>query len=224
MSRFGQAGLLASVFMVFGLSSGAFAQQEMNLRAEGLRPYSAELKPLPTAISTVGNGSGSFGVGAEALVSDKLAFFVDASYVDLDTPNNLVDKEKEANEDPVPNTMFGYMVQPGLRWYGSPAVSSWYGQLGVGYAESKGKYEYGNATIDSKSISTLPTLAAGYRWLFRNNMLLRLGAGASANLVQTHDESAVENTSDAARGEDKVSDLVKTPVLAAVDFGLGYAF
>jgi len=201
-----------------------FAQEELKLRNEGIRPYTVEIKPLPTALSAV-PGIGSIGVGSELFFSSKSALFVDGQYTDANLPNRVLKQVKENNTgEPIPRTMIGYNVTSGVRFYSSPALHSWYGALGVGYSELTGKWDYDDATVQSHIISVLPTVAAGFRWVFENNVILRLGANFSSNIVKSESTTAAEQTATAADGVKKVSNSERTPMLAAVDVGLGYGF
>lgn len=221
--------ILAFVLSVLPwVSSTGLAQQEMNLRKQGITPYSVELKPLPTSMSFLGgNGTGSVGLGGEVFLSPNTAIVVGGSYADMNLPNNMTRKATDSNKnEPVPDKLIAYHISPGLRWYSSRAYeSSWYGGAALGYSDIHGKYAFEDTTIDSKVSSVLPTLEAGYRWLFTNNFLVRLGAAVAGNMVTKHDETAVDKTSSyATDGEDKVKKINQTPVLAALDLGLGYAF
>jgi hypothetical protein len=199
----------------------------MTLRTEGIRPYTVELKPLPTALSAVPEAGavGSIGLGAEIFQTKHMAWFGEGQYIDVNTPNNLTNRSKQANpSSPVPSEMHGYEWTAGARLYGTPEVSTWYGSLGVGYSDYAGTFNYQDTTIAAHTISILPTVAAGYRWMFDNNVLLRLGLDVASNQVKSRRADAESQTANAADGEHKVRNLERTPVLANLDFGVGYGF
>lgn len=202
----------------------AIAQQEMNIRKQGVRPYSTEIKPVTTALSAI-PGIGGIGIGTEAFLTPKVSWFVDGTYMDVNLPGTTLKRAREAADDePFPVHTYGYNVTTGARWYSSPATSSWYAGLGLGYAETNGKWESNDERVKVKTASTLPSVAAGYRILWSNNLLMRIGGGVASNVNRTKDVVADGNTQAAKDAENKIDDRIDRNLVANVDFGFGYAW
>ena len=215
--------MISSVAAMIGLSTMASAQQEMAIRTEGVQPYSVELKPIPTILSAA-PGVASIGAGFESFFMPKVAFFGEASYLDAKLQGKVVGTAKDRNTDPVPSKEIGYKGLLGARWYATPEEHSWYAGGGVGYSDSSGKWEYKNEVVDSRLVSVLPTVQGGYRWLWNNNVLLRLGADVALNNIQTRTNDAHSDSIDAKDAEAKLKKIQDHVWLATVDLGLGYAF
>lgn len=206
-------------------SSGALAQVN-SYRSAPARTNKAtlELKPLAAALSAT-PGVGSAGIGAEFALGENTTSFADVYAINANLPSRLRNQARE-DEVPVVQKFQGYSADIGARYYGQPlGDDSWYGGARLSYGIAKGQWGYQGEKID-QSIRTLsPGVEAGYRWIWNNNLLLRLGAGADSNLTQQNDASAVERetqvTSDA---EDKVKGYAKVAVTPRLDMGLGYAF
>ncbi len=211
--------------IIAALPVSAFSQVGA-IRQSSYHPtsFSAELKPLAIGAS-VTPGVSSFGLGTELAVSPHFAPFLNASVINANLPNNLRNKGNEA-ENPQIQKMEGYSADLGLRYYGTSSnVDSWYGGVKVGYMFSQGQWGYQEQKIDQSVRSLTPGAEAGYRWLWSNNLLLRLGAGADSNLLQentvTASEAVTPVTIDA---QERVTGYAKVAVLPRVDFGVGYAF
>lgn len=230
--------LLKELFMKFNLNAkqmlgivGLFAPcaayaQLGAIRQSTFHPtsFSAEVKPLALGVSAI-PGVASFGLGAEITANNNFATFANAYIVDANLPNNMRNKGNEA-ETPQIQKMTGYAADLGARYYGSGSLTdSWYGGVKLGYQFSQGQWGYKEEKVDQSIRSLTPGAEAGYRWLWSNNLLLRAGAGADANLLQentvTPNDISTAVTDDAS---DKVTGYAKVAVLPRVDVGLGYAF
>jgi len=223
MKRIHTTGLYAACALVFALTQTAFGQAGAEVSAERA-PFAVELKPLPTAMSFE-QGVGAVGASAEAFFADKWAWFIGGAYTDMNLPNNLIQKGQNNNKNtPIPSDVIGYTYYTGARYYTDPLLGSWYGDLGAGYAEQTGKWNYKGTLVDSRAVSVLPMVGAGYRWVFANRVLVRLGANVAYNNSKVDKATATEVTNNYQDAENKVYDTLKTPVLASLDLGLGYAF
>lgn len=205
------------------LAAPASGQQEMNIRAHGVRPYTAEVKPVTTALSAI-PGVGGVGAGAEAFVSPRVAAFVEGSYLDVNLPGSPIGARKLGEVDPFPVDTYGYNVALGARWYSSPESNSWYGGLGLAYARTDGEWESADERVDVSTAALLPSLAAGFRILWRNNLIMRIGGGLAANVVQSKTVDAKETTAAAEDAEKDVKDSLDQNLMANVDFGVGYSW
>lgn len=207
------------------LPSVAFAQISAHRQTAGRAgPISIELKPLPTAMSAT-PGVGSAGLGAEVAWGDNATTFADIYAINANLPNRLRNEGRE-QDVPVIQKMNGYAGDIGARYYGqSVETDSWYGGARMSYTFAKAQWGYQGEKI-SQTVKTMsPGLEAGYRWIWSNNVLLRLGAGADSNIVQENNATAIDReTTVTADAEDKVKGYAKVAVTPRVDMGIGYAF
>ena len=183
-----------------------------------------ELKPLAAALSST-PGVGSAGIGAELGLNENMTSFADVYALNANLPSRLRNEGRE-NEVPVVQKMQGYSGDLGARYYGQPlGDDSWYGGVRLSYGYAKGQWGYQGEQIDQSVRTLSPGVEAGYRWIWTNNLLLRVGAGADSNLVQQNDASAVaRETAVTSDAEDKVKGYAKVAVTPRLDMGLGYAF
>lgn len=221
MSTKALASLLGGMALVFGAAT-ASAQQEMNVRGQGVRPYTIEVQPISNTLSAVPGP----GLGFEAFATERVSVFVNGTYADVDMDNTTINsiRARSGDDDAIPTVGYGYNAALGARWYSAPQRSSWYGGAGVGYSEMDSKWEVGDEVVKATVVSVVPGVSAGYRWLWDNNVLLRVGAGVASNNVQTKDFTDENDTAEARDAEDTVRDLATQPVIANMDFGIGYAF
>jgi hypothetical protein len=209
-------------------TAGALAGTRTGVAADPDR-FIAELKPFPTLLSVI-PGMGAAGIGLEGMMTPQISTYLDGYIIDSNLPERLEAEGRDRTEDDVfPEKFTGRSADLGARFYGEPYDSTWYTGVKVGFASMNGEFTYKNRErMDASYSAFTPGLTAGYRWLLGNNddVLIRLGAVAAANVVQNIDTDLrnLEGTPDEEDARDKIDDRVKVPFLANVDFGLGYQF
>ncbi len=181
---------------------------------------SVEVAPLNLLLNAA-PGVGSAGVAGELKVSDHTSLMAEGSFLNANVPKKTLNRTKS---DLKPDSLKGYLAGAGLQTYATPNMSSWYYGGKVGYMSTEGKWDYKGSTIDHKSKAIVPAVMGGYRWLYDNNMTLRLGATAGPHLVQSKKIAARDNTENARKGVSKLDKFEKRPLQAQVDFLIGYAF
>ena len=221
-------GLNSKSLVVLGfgaLSLTSFAQVS-SFRESTFNPnqVSVEAKPLPMILSAI-PGVAGVGLGTELSAGGNVTTFADIYGLYANLPGNLRGEGRE-QDIPVVQKMSGYSVDIGGRYYTDHSSwSSWYGGARLSYGVAVGQWGYQGEQIDQTVRAFSPGLEGGHRWVLRNNILIRLGAGLDGNIVQENRASAKENetqvTSDA---EDKVKGYAKVAVTPRVDLGLGYVF
>jgi len=228
LSRIIKVSLVPALFCFAG---AAHAQNDVQATTTGTSSsvlgqnrFSAEIKPLPTIVSLVPGVAGA-GVGAELMVSHDTAVYTDVNYLDSNLSGRTEDQARSrAGDGLYPNKVRAVNVDLGGRFYTSPLTSSWYGGAKLGYSTLRGQWFYHDETLDQKTASLTPGINAGYRWKWDNSVLLRLGAGASANFVQFQDVDRNSDTDDSKDAQDKLDDRAHAPILANLDLGVGYVF
>jgi hypothetical protein len=188
-----------------------------------LRRNTFEIRPIETLMS-VTPGIASGGASFESYIGRNFAVTVGASYADVDLPQKFVGTINDEKNAPTVNKGYGYSVGTGLRYYDSPIGDSLYGALDVAYSEARNGWKYNDETYRTTRIAVTPSVSAGYRWVWQNGALLRLGAGVGLPSVQSQSVVTETNGVDAAEGEDKINDLLDTKALAMLDLGLGVMF
>lgn len=203
------------------MSSAANAQEDMTRTGEASeRPRaSLEVAPLILLMNAV-PGAGAVGLAGEVFVNEKTALMAEGQYLNADLRTDTVNK---LDSDLKPRSLDGYMASVGLQQYRNPESSSWYYGGKVGYAEADSNWDYRDATVDASTTAIVPAVMAGYRWLYGNNLTLRLGGTVGANLLQTSSFASSGAPQNAAEGRDKVEDAARLPATARVDFLVGYA-
>lgn len=217
-----KSGLVATLCV---FSCSAFAQVNSYRSAPARsNKVTLELKPLAAALSAT-PGVGSAGIGAEFALGENTTSFADVYALNANLPSRLRNESRE-DEIPVVQKVQGYSGDIGARYYGQPlGDDSWYGGARLSYGFAQTQWGYQSEKIDQSVRTLSPGIEAGYRWIWNNNLLLRVGAGADSNLIQQNEASAVDRetavTSDAA---EKVKGYAKVAVTPRLDMGLGYAF
>lgn len=216
---------------VLNLASGVFLTlpsfaQVSSTRVGDFMPNNAvvEVKPLPTALSFI-PGVRAVGVGAEFNNSGNYAAFTDVYLLDSNLPNRL---RREGNEDETPVLQIGqgYAADVGVRYYYTSATAdSWFSQAKLGYAYSLSQWGYQDEQVDHSFRTIVPGLGGGYRWVWTNSLLVRVGAGIDGNIVQenkvTPTEAATAATNDA---QNEIEGAALAAVTPMIDLGVGYMF
>lgn len=209
-------------------TAGALAGTRTGIVADPDRIV-AEVKPFPTLLSVI-PGMGAAGIGIESMITPQISTYLDGYIIDSNLPERLEAEGRDRAEDDVfPEKFTGRSADLGARFYAEPYDSTWYTGVKIGFASMNGEFTYKNRErMDASYSAFTPGLTAGYRWLLGNNddVLIRLGAVAAANVVQNIDTDLrnLEGTPDEEDARDKIDDRVKLPFLANLDFGLGYQF
>jgi hypothetical protein len=185
----------------------------------------AEVKPLPTLLSVV-PGVGILSAGVEGFVQPNIAIFTEAAAMSSNLPDRLrgATKDRLGNDKLYANKMRGGSIDVGARYYNTPMRSSWYTGGKVGYKAASAEWEYNDEVLEQETATITPGINAGYRWKWDSNFIVRLGAGATANLVQKQRVKSDRDNEDVKDARDQLDEAVKTPVLANIDLGLGYMF
>ena len=217
--------LLVAGFGLSLLASGAYGQVA-SLKESTFHPTTVvvEVKPLPLAFTML-PGLASIGAGVELGASSNLTTFLDGYAIRANLPNGL--RSQGRQEDvPVIQKMEGYAGDLGLRYYGSSVrLDSWYGGAKVGYKMARGQWGYKDEKINHVVRTVAPGVEGGYRWLWENNVLVRLGAGADGNVVQENNSGPVDQpTKVTADAQERVEGYAQVAVIPRVDVGLGYMF
>ncbi len=214
---------LLSMGMIF--AADAFAQLA-TIRDRIPTPTSVvvEVKPIPTVLNVV-PGVRSVGIGTELIGNTAYTTFIDGYLLDSNLPSRLRSEGRE-DETPVLQRGQGYSADVGLRYYmSSVTTDSWYGQASLGYALSMSQWGYQGEKVDHTFRSVMPGVAAGYRWIWGNNFLLRVGAGVDGNLVQQNTVTpVVASTAATAEAESDIEGAALAAVMPMVDLGMGYRF
>ncbi|MCX6124742.1 MAG: hypothetical protein NTV34_08335 [Proteobacteria bacterium] len=186
--------------------------------------FGAELKPLPTILSSV-PGVASGGLGLELSMGGHVSTFANAYVIDSNLPAYMR-KERDENEMPVLKKMQGYAADIGSRFYSDlDGLDSWYGGAKMGYSYGKGQWTYRKEEIDSTVRTLNPGLEGGYRWIWPSNLMLRLGAGADANAIQENEATAGgQPTAATKEASETIKDYLTVSVVPRVDLGVGYRF
>lgn len=209
-------------------TAGALAGTRTGIVADPDRIV-AEVKPFPTLLSVI-PGMGAAGIGIESMITPQISTYLDGYIIDSNLPERLEAEGRDRTEDDVfPEKFTGRSADLGARFYAEPYDSTWYTGVKIGFASMNGEFTYKNRErMDASYSAFTPGLTAGYRWLLGNNddVLIRIGAVAAANVVQNIDTDLrnLEGTPDEEDARDKIDDRVKLPFLANLDFGLGYQF
>lgn len=221
---------LVPVLACFAGSAMAQDSLEATTTASPARPvagqsrFAAELKPLPVIVSLVPGVSGA-GVGGEWMATRDTAIYTEVNYLDSNLSGRTSDQARSrAGESLYPNKVRAVNFDVGGRFYTTPLASSWYGGAKLGYSTVRGEWFYHDETVDQKTAALTPGVNAGYRWKWENDVLVRLGAGAAANVVQFQETKRTNDTEDSKEAQDKLDKNARVPFLANIDLGVGYMF
>jgi len=190
------------------------------------RGITVEVKPLPILLSAI-PGVGSISGGVEGMVAPNIAAFGEVAILSSNLPERLegTAKDELGQNDLYANRVKGGSVDLGARFYLNPLGHSWFTQAKAGYQEMSTEWVYQDQTVNQRFATFTPGIGAGYRWRFADpSIVVRLGAGAAANIVQAQEVTADAETSVTQEAREKLDKAADTQVLANVDLGLGYMF
>ncbi len=215
-------GMLAATYATAAFSQDVTStvRSEPNPR---LKRNAIEIRPVESLISAT-PGLASGGASFETYIGRNWTINVGGTYADVNLPQKYVRAVNTQIDQPMVSSGYGYEVGTGVRYYNDPIGNSIYGGMNVDYGESRVGWEYNSEVLRSNQIAVTPSLTAGYRWVWQNGFLARLGAGVGLPSIVS--QQVIEETSgtDAAIGARKVSNALSEPVVAKLDMGLGMMF
>ena len=229
MKNFAKTRRLLTVATLAGItvtSSGLHGQEasmSLSEKTPTIKKFAVEIQPLTTALAASPN-TGAIGGSAEFYLGDKWATFIEGNYVDASLKNSWIADLREDTDAPLPRGGEAYSCGLGLRYYEDPIGDSLYGGGSMSYGETDASWTFEDAEISSELYSVTTSAVAGYRWVWNNGLLLRLGAGAGLRSIAAESYTSTNNGSSSAQAIAKVKDLQNFPVAARVDLGVGYTF
>lgn len=221
---------MKQVFLKLGVAIGVFSSTAWAVEAH----YSVgiEFKPLPTLMSTFANGQGA-GAALELSSSryDNWVFVASAeAYRGARSDDGMIPDSIENNETaPVDETDYIYQQFGfGVRSYSNRQDDSYYLGGEVAVSSEVQSFEVSDDSYDILSTSYRPSFEFGYRWVWDNGTLFRLGTkftyvtnirnrfdGEESELPEAWRETFVKSLEDAESKDD---------VYANIDLGIGYTF
>lgn len=226
--QFLTTSLIISTIMI-SASGAAFASEDtaLILKSEdnpAMKRYSVEVRPLETLASSV-PGVAAGGISTEANLGKQWAIMVGGSYADINSlPRKFVTTMNEDKGSPLFDNGFGYSVGAGLRYYNVPIGDSSYGGLNLDYGETHLRWGFREETYKTDQIAITPSLVAGYRWVWLNGLMMRLGAGAGLPSIASQKIIDKSDGKDAEEGHTKIEDILNQKVALKLDFGIGMMF
>jgi hypothetical protein len=82
-------------------------------------------------------------------------------------------------------------------------------------------WEFKDERLTSTQFAVIPSVNGGYRWVWQNGFLLRLGLGAGLPSVPSQ---KITTAPALTEGEDKITELLEQQVVVNADLGLGVMF
>jgi hypothetical protein len=131
---------------------------------------------------------------------------------------------QDKNNSPMAERGYAYATGGGLRYYAEPIGDSVYGGLNIDYSEAHLGWDYKDEKYKSDQYAVTPSLNVGYRWVWQNGLLVRVGAGAGLPSVQSQKIIAQTEGPNAQTGSNKLKDVLDQKVLPRLDLGLGMMF
>lgn len=209
----------------------SLAAASSSLAVEANYNFGVELKPLPILMTSMTGGQG-LGVGFELNSSIYHNWVVVSSAEVYKGPRNdegMVPDNMEKGQIAVEETEFEYQqLSFGLRSYSNRQDDTYYvgGELSV--ANEVQEFEVSDSIYNVQSQSLRPAVEFGYRWIWDNGSMFRLGMkgvfitntqnrldGDGAELPEVWREEFYKVLDEAER---------KTSFYATMDVGIGYTF
>jgi hypothetical protein len=182
-----------------------------------------ELRPFESATSAI-PGIAASGATFETAVTRQWAAVVGGSYADVSISKENFNQVREETNEPFVNSGYGYSAGIGVRYYEDPIGDSTYGGGHLDYSEVKANWNYENNDYVTKVYGAIPSLVIGYRWVWQNGLVARLGAGAGVPVVDTQSTTATSSNGSTSGGVEKIEGFLDQNVIAKLDLGLGYTF
>lgn len=217
------AGLLLA-----GVAYGQDVQSKLNEQTPSLKRNSLELRPMDVLISAI-PGIASAGLSFESYLTHGWTIVADGSYYDVNLSGRQRSIAEDQTDEPVVDTGYGYQAGAGVRVYEDPIGDSGYLGALLYYRELHAKWEFNDERLTSTQFAAIPTVAAGYRWVWNSGFLLRAGISAGLPSVPSqavHSEPAAVNsrTTPTTDGEKKLSDMLDQQTIVTGDLGIGVMF
>lgn len=214
------SALVAMAFPAFSQDVATTVKAEKNPE---LKRTTIELRPIETLASAT-PGIASAGASAEFYVGHNWAVLFGGSYGDIDLPQKFVGTANEKKNTPIANDGYAFNAGTGMRYYEDAIGDSAYGGVTIDYNEQHATWKLNDDVVAVNQYAVTPSLVAGYRWVWQNGLLARLGAGVG--LPSTQSQTVVNKTSgpDAVDANNKVTDLLDQNVIAKIDLGIGVMF
>lgn len=207
--------------------SGNSNSVETQITAEelpALKRNTVELRPVEVLLSAV-PGVASVGASFESYVAKQWAAVVGVSYADIEISRENLDLAQDETDAPLVRSGYGYSAGLGVRYYEDPIGDSTYGGAHLDYSEVKADWEYEGENYSSTQYAVTPSLVVGYRWVWPNGVMARLGAGAGIPKVDSQSvELAPAMLQSSGDGIEEIEDVLDQQVVAKIDLGLGYSF
>ena len=204
-------------------SEADVAMKVQSEKTPALKRVSIELKPVELLLNSV-PGVASGGLSFEVYVGQNWAVNVGGSYADVNLPQKYIKATNEKANEPLIDKGYGYSAGAGLRYYDDAIGNSLYGGLNLDYSEARYGFKFNEETYATKQFAATPAVVAGYRWVWQNGVLARLGAGVGLPSVQAQTITNESAGIDATKGRAKVSEILNTKVIAKLDMGIGMVF
>lgn len=189
----------------------------------GFKRNTVELRPFESAASVI-PGVAASGATFETMVNRQWAAVVGGSYTDVSISSENFNQVREETNDPIVDSGYGYSAGVGVRYYEDPIGDSTYAGGHLDYSEIKADWNYGNNDYVTRVYGAIPSLVIGYRWVWQNGLVARLGAGAGVPIIDSQSTEAVTSNGDTAEGVEQIQGFLDQNVIAKLDLGLGYTF
>jgi hypothetical protein len=222
-------GFALSIAALMFVSVGAQAQEDAGTmkvtpqETPAFKRNTIELRPFETAASAI-PGVAASGATFETAVTKQWAAVVGGSYTDVSISRGNFDQLREETNEPIVNSGYGYSAGVGVRYYEDPIGDSTYAGGHLDYSEIKADWNYENNDYVTRVYGATPSLVVGYRWVWQNGIVARLGAGAGVPVIDSQSTTSVTSNGDTAAGVKKIETFLDQNVMAKLDLGLGYTF
>ena len=213
------------------IAVGLIAISSSTFAVEANYNFGVELKPLPILMTSMSGGQG-FGVGFELNSSVYKNWVIVSSAEVYRGPRNdegVVPENMEKGQVEVEETEYEFQqLSFGLRSYSNRQDDTYYigGELSV--ANEVQEFEVSDHNYNVRSQSLRPAVEFGYRWIWDNGSMVRLGLkGIFITNTQNRLDGDGAQIPEVWREEFyKVLDEgeSKTSFYATMDVGIGYTF
>ena len=188
-----------------------------------LKRNTFELRPVEVLFASV-PGVASAGASFETYIGHNWAVNVGGSYADVNLPQKYVATSNDEAGTPLVESGYGFAAGAGVRYYDDPIGDSLYGGGNIDYSEARYDWEFNDESYATEQYTVTPSVTAGYRFVWQNGLMARLGAGVGLPSAQSEKITAETSGPDEEEGLDKVTDILNTKVIAKLDLGLGVMF